>query len=565
MNISVREFAKVCRIGVLGRVLEDTDQEHLLQTIEKYLPGKEVLIEVYDADTLPNRVIVYLSKVWQTDAPLKLLAYRGLLTHSMMRLGLPVQQVVSQRLGSDTSACRALVLAGSANSLDKILEIITHLPPSKLAIFVVQHIRDDQPNRLDQLLRQRCACRVIAPADKTPVEDGVIYVAPPALHMTVRGGQICLTSHARVHYARPSIDVLMESVALEYGPQACGVLLCGLGRDGVAGCAALKNAGAPVIIEDAQECGDARALPEAARDAGHYHYVLRVGAIASIVHSLSCQAALNESSLKAFLQALWSQYGQDLRNYELGSLQRRVNNLMVRFQSRDFLDFQIQVLTDYQAFERFLAELTVGVTEFFRHPEQFEILREQVLPVLATFPVIRVWSAGCSSGEEPYSLAILLDELGLLKKSRLFATDVNPYLLELGRSGLYPMSALQQARDNHARTGGSARVDASFTPGPSWVAVAEHIQNAVLFHQHSLATNSTFNQFQLIVCRNAMIYFDATLQGKILQLFWQSLHPEGYLVLGPRDGLDPIARHHGFVPHGSGRSVFRRSNEVPHG
>ncbi|OHX15040.1 hypothetical protein BI347_13385 [Chromobacterium sphagni] len=266
--------------------------------------------------------------------------------------------------------------------------------------------------------------------------------------------------------------------------------------------------------------------------------------------------------LELFLQALVSHYGYDFRHYQRESLQRRILNLMTQFNLRNFAEFQRAVLSDAALFERLCAELPVGVTSFFRHPAQLRQLREEVLPYLASFPMIKLWSAGCSTGEEAYSLAIILDELGLLDRSHLFATDLNPYLLELGSSGLFPSGPLAVNREHYLASGGPRLFDAYLSGNGRFLAIDDRLRQRILFHRHSLTDEGIFNEFQLILCRNVLIYFDAELQRQVLRRFARSLHAEGFLALGPQDGLHRLALDEGFEPCRSGSYIYRVSRSA---
>lgn len=565
MNMTVQTIGHLRRVVILGRLDSAVQQEELvslLNAVPEGAPEQEQVLELnfYDADTLPPDIIGAIAERFARAGPLKIVAYRALLAHSLMRLDLPVKQVSNHVQRFSPLPFRAVALAGSAHSLDKILHIVAHLPLSDAAIFVVQHVMEDQPNLLDQLLKTRTDYVVLMPQNMMPVKGGTIYVAPPGFHMKVAHGYVYLTSDRKIQFARPSVDVLLESLASEYGACVLAALLCGFGRDGVAGCAALRLAGACVLVEDGDECHEARAMPDAARQAHHFDHVLKCAAIASVTAATLAgdDASPCGELLELFLSALVSQYGYDFRGYQRDSLERRIRSLMLHFGLQRFGDFQREVLSDAALFARLCAELSVGVTSFFRHPEQFRLIREEILPYLASFPMIKVWSAGCSTGEEAYSLAVVLEELGLLERSQIFATDINHYLLELANSGLYPAGSLATDRENYLVSGGLRCFDAYLASVGRFLTVLTRLRQRIMFHRHSLADAGVFNEFQLIVCRNVLIYFKAELQREVLQRFAQSLHADGFLVLGPKDGLTLLAEEAGFVPYRAGTCIYRR-------
>ncbi|WP_222612349.1 CheR family methyltransferase [Undibacterium flavidum] len=553
--------------------------------------GEALQIEFYDADTLPNDIISMLALCLERSIALKIISYRGLLSHSLMRLGFTVNQVQTKHHHASLHTCRAIAIGGSANSLDKILHIIEHLPPSPMVIFIAQHVAEDEINLLDQLLRVRTDYQVCMPQHMCAIVPGTIYVAPPAHHMKIAHGYVYLTRDQKIRFARPSLDVLFESVAQEYGQHCLAILLCGFGDDGVAGCLTVKTKDACVIIENPSECGIANVLPETAQKTDNFDHIFKHHAITSLVASLvsslaaspvnssaagpvtsptaleptqALEQGINRELIDLFLEALWDEYGYDLRGYQRDSLERRLLNLMHRFHLPHFCDFQRAIFSDFAQFMRLVAEISVGVTEFFRHPEQLKIIREQALPYLQSFPVIKIWSAGCATGEEAYSIAILLEELGLSSKSRLFATDINHYFLELAKAGLYSLTALESAQKNYHLSGGQHHFEQFVDNKKRYLQMRSDLCEVPLFYPHSLVNGGIFNEFQMIICRNVLIYFDAAMQAKILQQFARSLHRDGLLVLGPQDGLRHVALENGFTPYRDSIDIYRLQKGALH-
>ena len=575
MKITLQTSGNLKRIGVLGRLEHPAERAKLIHLLDEAEAGQPHQIDFYDADTLPQDIVSAIARCLDRAIELKIITYHYLLTHHLMRLDIPVHPVAAKTHQIRIVQYQAVVLAGSANSLDKILQIVEQLPMGKVAIFIAQHILENQVNLLDNLLRVRTDYNVIMPQNLVPVVPGTIYVAPPGHHMKVAHGLVYLTRDPAVQYARPSIDVLFESVALEYQHRVMAVLLCGFGQDGVVGCARLKELGATVIIEDGEECANARVLPDAAINAGKFDHVLKLPAITSLVaaaihssesasdnsHSVAGEVApLTDLHLNLFINAIVSHYGYDFRGYQQDSLKRRLSNLMGKFGHTTLLEFQRAVFSDATLFNRMMSEISVGVSTFFRHPEQFRLLREKIFPYLESFPVIKLWSAGCATGEEPYSLAIILEELGLIKRCRLFATDFNAYLIDIAKTGLFPLKSLETSRPNYEKSGGRIGLEHHMEKNARYLTMKEQLRSSALFHRHSLVDEGIFNELQLIVCRNVMIYFKPELQSKILERFSRSLHRDGFLVLGPQDGMHHLARAAGFVPYMTGSHVYRLNN-----
>ena len=541
MNVTTQEQDKLGKISVLGQVASAEDARDLLAACARCCEaGRACEVYFFDAYTLPGTVIEALAAQQRAGHKLKLYAYENFLAHGLARLGLPVLSVPGQPQRTAVQEVAAVAIGGSAESLARILHLVEHLPMADVAVFVVQHVSEDQQNLLDRLLRVRTDYEVVMPTHLLPVRAGTLYVAPPGHHMKVANGLVYLTRDRKEQFARPSINRLFESVAAEYGKRALAILLCGFGRDGVAGCAEIRRAGGCVLVEEGEECEAARVLPEAAKQAGAYDYLLDLRGLTCFLASVIAGRTPHPAPvlLDLFLAALHSRYGYDFRDYQHGTLERRVDKLTRLMGERDFFEFQREVLADPAVFERFFMEVSINVSSFFRHPQQFRLFREEMLPYLDSFPLIKIWSAGCASGEEAYSLAFLLDELGILDKTYLFATDVNPHVLRQAEAGLFPLSALEESRENYRQSGGLRRFD-DFVEnvGGQYLKVPERIRSRILFHHHSLGHDGVFNEFQLIVCRNVLIYFAPALQQKVMERFANSLHRDGFLTLGPSETL----------------------------
>ena len=202
-----------------------------------------------------------------------------------------------------------------------------------------------------------------------------------------------------------------------------------------------------------------------------------------------------------------------------------------------FAKFRHRLQNDPLYFRRFVEEITVNVTEMLRDPSFYRTLRSTILPVLATYPFIRIWHAGCSTGEEVYSMAILLQEENLYHKSLLYATDINPGVIEKARKGVFPISQMKMYSGNYMAAGGKEAFSKYYTANYGYARFDERLKEKIIFATHNLVTDKSFNEFQLIVCRNVMIYFDKDLQETVLKLFDDSLESLGFLALGARETI----------------------------
>ena len=244
-----------------------------------------------------------------------------------------------------------------------------------------------------------------------------------------------------------------------------------------------------------------------------------------------------EIELLLLLDAIYLKYHYDFRRYAMASLKRRLRTAMLRFGCQTLSQLQDRVLHDPALFRALLEFLTVPVSDMFRDPPYFRALRERVLPILRTYPSLKIWVAGCSTGEEVYSLAILLREEGLLSRSLIYATDINPQTLEKAQAGVYSIERMAGFTDNHRRAGARSSLSDYYTAAYDRAVFDKSLKENVVFSDHSLATDSVFAEVQLISCRNVLIYFNRELQDRALGLFHEALCRKGFLGIGAKESL----------------------------
>ena len=237
------------------------------------------------------------------------------------------------------------------------------------------------------------------------------------------------------------------------------------------------------------------------------------------------------------LEAVYRHYHYDFRGYARASLRRRLWRRAHDERVRTLSGLQERVLHDPTVMERLLRDLSINVTEMFRDPAFFRALRERVVPILRTYPYVRVWNAGCSTGEETFSLAIVLDEAGLLDRTRIYATDMNDDVLVRARSGRFPLDKMRRYTENYQRAGGTGDFSRYYTVQGDRAVFSPALMEGAVFAQHNLAQDSSFNEFQLIVCRNVLIYFGRPLQERVHDLFLESLARFGVLALGHKESV----------------------------
>ncbi|PND58771.1 protein-glutamate O-methyltransferase [Mycobacterium sp. ENV421] len=240
---------------------------------------------------------------------------------------------------------------------------------------------------------------------------------------------------------------------------------------------------------------------------------------------------------EAFFYTVFEFLGYDFRHYTDASRNRRLMAFVDRHSLGSISTAQDRVLRDPSLLASFLSTMTVNVTEMFRDPLVFAKIRADVLPRLATYPRIRIWVAGCATGEEAYSVAILLDEAGLLDRSTIYATDIDSESLRVAASAIYPADTMVGATRNYQASGGVRPFSDWYIAKYDRAILSPTLRSRLEFFSHNLATDSTFGEFHLILCRNVFIYFEETLQRRAERMFWDSLAPFGNLVIGPREGL----------------------------
>jgi len=261
---------------------------------------------------------------------------------------------------------------------------------------------------------------------------------------------------------------------------------------------------------------------------------------------------------RLLIDAIYHMYHYDFRGYAAASLRRRMKTAMIQFNCRSLSQLQDQVLHAPEAFAALLDYLTVQVSEMFRDPGYYRALREQVVPLLRTYPSLKVWVAGCSAGEEAYSLAILLREEGLLDRTLIYATDINPHSLARAADGIYDIPMMAAFTLNHRNAGGTSSLAEHYTAAYGRAVFDKSLKQHIVFSDHSLATDSVFAEVQLVSCRNVLIYFNHQLQDRALGLFRDSLCHHGFLGLGSKESLHFSAHAADFEPFVAREKIYQK-------
>ena len=252
---------------------------------------------------------------------------------------------------------------------------------------------------------------------------------------------------------------------------------------------------------------------------------------------LAYNSDLERLEIELLLEGVYRHYGFDFRSYAFASIRRRLWKRVEGEGLATISELQAKILHDPDAMERLLLDLSVNVTAMFRDPSFYREFRERIIPLLRTYPFLRIWHAGCSTGEEVFSMAILLEEEGLYDRARLYATDINDVVLQRARQGIFPLDRMQEYTENYLRAGGKRSFSEYYTAKYDGALFTPSLTRNIVFSQHNLVTDRSFSEFHVIFCRNVLIYFDRTLQNRVHSLFYDSLVMLGILALGSKESL----------------------------
>ena len=262
--------------------------------------------------------------------------------------------------------------------------------------------------------------------------------------------------------------------------------------------------------------------------------------------------------IRLLLDAIYQRYGYDFRNYSKASIKRRLKHNLAKSKLPNFSTMQHRVIYDANFFGSLLLDLTVNVTEMFRDPSFYRSLRKNVIPILKTYPNIKIWHAGCSTGEEVYSMAILLKEEGLLDRTQIYATDIDEKVLKIAKEGIYPIDHIKAYTENYQKAEGKKSFSDYYMARYDAAIIKQPLKKNIVFTNHNLVTDSVFGEFHLIVCRNVLIYFNKELQNRVLELFNNSLIRRGILALGSKETVQFSTSSHIFSEFDKKEKIYQK-------
>jgi two-component system, chemotaxis family, CheB/CheR fusion protein len=453
-----------------------------------------------------------------------------------------------------------IVIGSSAGGIEALTKLVASLPsPFPVPIVVAQHLDPNRPSHLADILNRHSALPAVVVEQQELLQPGMIYVVPSNNHIAITQHDVSILPYSQER-PKPSVDLLLSTAAEIYGEKLIAIILTGTGSDGKLGAHSVHENGGTVIIQNpatAAYPGMPQSLDPQTVDM--VADLEQIGTILSNLLSgqLISNQLLPELELETFLVQVLDHTGLDFRNYKSPTILRRLQRRLIATDSADLDKYKLYLHNHPQEYEQLVNSFLLKVTNFMRDPELFDLLQIQILPGLVEYArkhqnQLRCWSAGCATGEEAYSLAILLCEVLGDKLAhfniKIFATDLDTAALTFARRGFYPSAALSQLPP--------AIVERYFTPVNDGYEIKKLVRDLLVFGEHDLAQRAPFPHIDLVLCRNVLIYFSRELQRHVLQLFAFALRDAGYLVLGRTETTNPLAEF--FAPIEAPHRIYRR-------
>lgn len=474
-------------------------------------------------------------------------------------------------VASDSDGFPIVGIGASAGGLEALERLFAKMPSdSGMAFVVIQHLSPDFRSLMDELLARHTSIPILKVENGMTVVPNAIYLMPPKTEMIISGGKLLLTDKEPSNNLSLPIDLFFRSLAEDVGSRAVGVVLSGTGSDGSRGVRAIHEAGG-LVIAQSEETSKFDGMPRSTIETGMADFVLSPEEIPPMLVKFSQQAlgieapaddriATAADNLNSVFNLLRKACGIDFTHYKPNMVARRIERRLMFNQSLDLAGYIRQLESDPAELNALYKDLLIGVTRFFRDPAAFDRLEKDVLPALISrIPEnqeIRVWVAGCATGEEAYSLAIALSEqLRLLQRNnplKIFATDVHRESLEIAGAGKFPEASIAAIPP--------ARLERYFTKQGGYYQVTPELRRTIVFAPHNVIRDAPFTKLDLISCRNLLIYLQPAAQRKALSLFHFGLKPQGVLLLGPSESPGELSEEYEVLdPHWK---VYRKRRDV---
>lgn len=488
-------------------------------------------------DTICFKTVSVLEKaLFQEGRSVRLVTHRIQLQRYLKKLGFEVEFVsIVGANPKKVSNIEVVIISGSADSSDKIIKIVESIVSDTIAVVIVQHQQENGVMLFDTILQRVSSLKVLYARQGEPILKGCIYFAPPSYHLLVEDGCFVLSSAHRYTFLQSSIPLAYDSFANYYKEKLVIIQECDYLDDGVDILESVQKMGTTIIVQHPAEC-IADAMPKSVLKRELEEYALKVDEIILYLEIVAMQREPSDW-LFFLLEQIYKRYGYELFYYKHEMIARRLKLFMLKNGIESIKDIVAPILFQKALFLSFLLEISITVTEFFREPQSLKVLMQVFHKSKKYSSQVKVWSAGCSSGEEAYSLAILFDAIGLLQKTLLYATDFNKIVLQEAKNGIYGRKSYEQALGNFQQIGLDLRWDDYIEKSERYFFIKKDIKRHLHFFEHNLISDGSFNEFDVIVCRNVIIYFSETLQERVIGLFYGSLRFGGYLLLGDKEEI----------------------------
>ncbi|MFA0962206.1 CheR family methyltransferase [Roseivirga sp. BDSF3-8] len=459
-------------------------------------------------------------------------------------------------------------IGASAGGLKALEKLVSGLPVKRdnIAIVIAQHLSPDYESKMVHLLQSHAKWPIVKAENDQPLEGGKIFVCPSDREISVVGNTLCLTNEHEPRQPRPSINRLFHSIAVTAGKRGLGVLLSGTGRDGTEGFKHIKESGGYTIIQNPEEAAYGQ-MPSSANDAGYVDVVTDAKGIGNEIHKYVTNYKTvtqngdeeKDQNLKSILRLLANKTGTDFERYKSSTINRRILKRLDALAIPDIEKYLMYIRKNPAELDLLYETVLIGVTEFYRDREAFDDLEKYLKKALDQKPAeanVRIWSVGCATGEEAYSVAIMLHELlgddlhG--KKVQIFATDIDEHALAFGRRGIFDK--------NQVANFSQELLERYFNLDSGKYEVKKRIRQMVLFSKHDITVDPPFVRLDLITCRNLLIYFKDELQREVMSLFHYALNEKGLLLLGKSESISQLTNLFGVEE--KKQKIFRKKSDV---
>ncbi len=543
-----------CHIVIEVPIVNDDCKmlENLL--LRKYVSWHIEFGRVYNIDL--KMIHILYKEIYINQKNVKITTHKHKLTRYLKGLGF---KIFFQSLIKDDvvklSDIEVVLIGGSADSSVKIKEIVQKTRLDNISLVIVQHVEANKVGLFDKILQRITKYKVSYAQDGKKLKKGEIYLAPSGKHLMVEDGFLLLNDGEKYNYSKPSVSISYESFSNFYKEKLLVIQECGYASDGVDKLSLLKRNNSKVIIQNIDEC-EAKPMIQNALNKNLHTYDFVLKDIITYINIIDNNTT-REAWVEYLVEQIHKMHDYDFRLYHRDMVNRRLNIFMLKHDIKSIKDAIGIILFNRSAFKAFFLEISINVTELFRNPDSFELIAKLITKTHKHSRNLKLWSAGCSSGEEPYSLAILLDSLGFLDKSIIYATDFNNEIIQEAKNGVYSKQTYDLAKENFKQIGLKTSLDNYCIINNNYIMIEEKIKNKTLFFQHNLIVDSSFNEFDVIVCKNVIIYFNLNLQNIVFELLYNSLKFGGFLVLGESETI--VTKYiDKFKQHGDSYKIFEK-------